>query len=424
MFALLDCNSFYCSCERLFRPELDNRPVVVLSNNDGCVIARSDEAKAAGIKMGSPFFQCKDLIREKKVAVFSSNYTLYGELSLRVMDTIRTILGSEKVEVYSVDEAFLNLSEIPAEMLENFARSLRETVEQWTGIKVSIGVAPTKVLCKVANRLSKKNKSTSGCVLVINSEDRILEALEQTAVDEIWGVGYKYAEKLKQWGIDTALKLSSMPPEWARKNLGGVVGIRLVKELNGEPCIEMKDPLEKKKMITSTRMFGKPVHELTDLREAVATYTARAAEKLRRQKNAAGIIQVFLVTSAGEGFSYHPKQFSLEARLLKASSLTNELISYAMPLVNSLYKKGPRYLKAGVLLSELVPEETIQGNLFKTDGKNKLRNLMLAIDNINFSQRNDMVKYATTGISRRWKMRQDLKSPRYTTSWNELKIIS
>ncbi|MBZ5857967.1 Y-family DNA polymerase [Flavihumibacter profundi] len=420
MLALIDCNSFYCSCERLFRPSLEGRPVVVLSNNDGCVIARSDEAKALGIAMGAPYFQCRDLIREKNVAVFSSNYALYGDLSMRVMDSLRQLMGAGNVEVYSVDEAFVSLQNLPENELENLAINIRQTVETWTGIKVSIGIAKTKVLCKVANRLAKKNKEKSGCIYILNTNAETREALSQTEVGEIWGIGYRYAEKMRQLGIESALTLSQMPLEWARKNMGGVVGQRLIRELNGDPCLTMKDPLEKKQMIGTSRMFGKPVYALQDVREAVATYTARAAEKLRRQQSAAAFLEVYLVTAADNRFTYHPKRHSLSVRLPKPSALTNELISYAMPLVETLFRDGPKYLKAGILLGGLVPEETIQGNLFAKDPKAQLKQLMLAVDNINFSQGNEMVKYAASGLERSWKMRQELISPRYTTRWKEL----
>ncbi|ULQ52370.1 Y-family DNA polymerase [Flavihumibacter fluvii] len=420
MFALIDCNSFYCSCERLFRPALDHHPVVVLSNNDGCVIARSDEAKALGINMGVPYFQCRDLIREKNVAVFSSNYALYGDLSRRVMDTLRHLAGPEQVEVYSIDEAFVSLPELTQPELVEMARNLKDTVENWTGIKVSIGIAPTKVLSKVANRLAKKNKSESDCIMILDNPDSTRLALLQTRVGDIWGIGHRYAEQLTQWGIDTAFTLSGMQPEWVRKNMGGVVGLRLLKELNGEPCITMKDPLEKKQMIGTSRMFGKPVYGLDEIREAVATYTARAAEKLRRQHSAAATLEVYLVCADNNNFTYHPKKSTLSVRLPKATSLTNVFIGYAMKLVEALYQPGPKYLKAGINLGNLVPEENIQGNLFSPEGKKEYQQLMQAVDNINFSQRDDMVKFAASGTERNWKMRQELKSPRYTTRWKEL----
>ena len=257
MKAIIDCNSFYCSCERLFRPDLWTKPVVVLSNNDGCIVSRTDEAKKLGVGMAAPYYQNKDVIEKNDIAVFSSNYNLYGDLSMRVMDVLRTLIGESRVEIYSVDEAFLDFGMIPDNQLHNAAKEIKETVEQWTGINVTLGVAPTKVLAKVANRLSKKDKQKSDCIMILDTEEKIREALKQTVVGEIWGVGGRYASKLKeQWCIYDALQLSKMSEEWARAHLGGVVGVRLIKELNGEQVIEMKDPLEKKKMIATPAAFS------------------------------------------------------------------------------------------------------------------------------------------------------------------------
>ncbi|MFN8289375.1 MAG: Y-family DNA polymerase [Chitinophagaceae bacterium] len=427
MKAIVDCNSFYCSCERLFRPELRDKPVVVLSNNDGCIVSRTDEAKKLGVGMAAPFYQNRDVIENNNIAVFSSNYNLYGDLSMRVMDTLRHLVGSHRVEVYSVDEAFLDLGIVPDEQLQSAAEDIKTTVENWTGIEVSVGVAPTKVLSKAANRLSKKNKKQTNSVLVLETQDKIKEALLKTDVSDIWGVGYRYAVKLKeQFNIYNAWQLSRMHTEWARKHLGGVVGVRLIKELNGEPCVEMKDPLETKKMIATTRMFGIPVYDIASLREAVATYTSRAAEKLRRQFSAAGSVNVFVVTNQSEEgrYNYDPKTTGTQILLPKPTSHTNELIRYAVPLVDKLYRQGPKYLKAGVMLGRIVPDMSIQGNLFSNDTQNSQRKLMEMIDNINFSQRNDVLKFAASGTRRNWKMRQEMRSPRYTTRWNELYEVS
>ncbi|MFM2145375.1 MAG: hypothetical protein RL732_211 [Bacteroidota bacterium] len=422
MKAIIDCNSFYCSCERLFRPDLWERPVVVLSNNDGCIVSRTDEAKKLGVDMAAPYYQNKEVIEKNKIAVFSSNYHLYGDLSRRVMDTLRTELGSERVEVYSVDEAFLDVDTLPSEQLEAAARQLKETVEEWTGIKVSIGVAQTKVLSKVANRLSKKDKAGTKGVLVLDTPEKVQDALLRTAVGDLWGVGRQYALKLLNLGIENGWQLRNMPAEWARKHLGGVVGLRLIRELNGEPCIPMKDPLEVKKMIATTRMFGKPVYELKDLKEAVATYTSRAAEKLRRQYGAAKRIDVFVVTngSAADKYQYSPQSRHLHMTLAHATAQTHELLRHALPLAEALFEPGLKYLKAGVILGELVPDDSIQGNLFIEKAHNQHRYLMDVIDNINFSHRDDAVKYAASGLKRNWKMRQELRSKRYTTRWDEL----
>ena len=429
MKAIVDCNSFYCSCERLFRPDLWYKPVVVLSNNDGCIISRTDEAKALGVDMAVPYYQSKEVMLQHKVAVFSSNYHLYGDLSMRVMDTLRQIVGkphNEQVEVYSVDEAFIDLSHLPPAELQDFSLHMRTVVEAWTGIRVSVGVAPTKLLSKVANKLSKKEKQKTNCVLVLDTDDKVQEALLRTPVGDVWGVGSRYATKLRDYyGIQNAWQLRQLPEEWARKNLGGVVGVRLIKELRGEPCIDMKDPLEKKKMIATTRMFGKPVFDLQPLKEAVATFTARAAEKLRRQYSAAGSIDVFVVTngSGGNLYEYNPQSDHRYCLLPHPTSITHELMDYALPLVEELYRPGMKYLKAGVMLGDIVPDNSIQGNLFVPEKQNNHRALMDAIDNLNFSMRDDVVKYLASGLTRNWKMRQELRSQRFTTRWSELYIV-
>ena len=422
MKAIVDCNSFYCSCECLFRPDLRDKPVVVLSNNDGCIISRTDEAKRLGVGMAAPYYQNKAVIEKNKVAVFSSNYNLYGDLSMRVMDTLQELVGSDRVEVYSVDEAFLDLCMIPENKLADAGKEIKEAVEQWTGIRVSVGIAPSKVLAKVANHLSKKDKKGTQGVVILDTTEKIETALKKTAVDDIWGVGRQYALKLHSMGINNGWQLSNMPEEWARKNLGGVVGLRLVKELKGIPCIPMKDPLETKKMIATTRMFGKPVFELNDIKEAVATYTSRAAEKLRRQYYAAKFIDVFVVTNGhrNQKYEYNPQTRHKYMTLPRATSYTNELIHYAVPLAEKLYQPGLKYLKAGVMLGALVPDDSIQANLFLNATENHQRFLMKAIDNINFSHRDDLVKYASSGLNRNWKMRQELRSGRYTTRWEEL----
>ena len=305
--------------------------------------------------------------------------------------------------------------------------NIRKTVEQWTGVAVSVGVAPTKVLSEgCQSYCQEKIRIATQCVTVLDTTEKINEALCRTPVDDIWGVGRQYAEKLQRFGIDDAYTLSKMPEEWGRKNLGGVVGVRLIKELKGEPAIDMEDELDEKKMIATTRMFGTPVTELKDIKEAVATYTSRAAEKLRRQRSAASVISVFVVPKEtpkpGEHFRHGPI-VSAHAILPHATSLTNELIKSAMKLAEQIFKKGELYKKAGVMLSGLVSDESIQGNLFVSHTKNVSRLLMDMIDNINFSMRDDALKFAASGIERNWKMRQELRSPRYTTRWDELREV-
>ena len=423
MKAIVDCNSFYCSCERLFKPYLDHKPVVVLSNNDGCIISRSDEAKNLGVQMAGPYFMAKPLIEKYDVATFSSNYNLYGDLSWRVMETLRMMLGKDNVEVYSVDEAFLNLDEYAEADLQQVGIVIRETVEQWTGIKVSVGIAPTKVLSKVANHLAKKNKIATQCVVVLDTRQKIDEALQNTPVKEVWGVGYQYAQKLVEMhAVFTAYDITKRTEQWAHKNLGGVTGLRLIKELKGESVNGMEKELTVKRMIATTRMFGHNVNNITDIKEAVATYASKAAEKLRRQKSAASIISVFVVAK-GQNHNIdfrHGESKSRYVTLPVATSSTSELIKPAVGLVDKLFEKGKLYKKVGVMLSGLVPDKTIQANMFVEEKHNNKRMLMDMLDNINFSMRDDILKFAASGTKRNWKMRMEMRSPRYTTRWEEL----
>ncbi len=419
MKAIVDCNSFYAACERLFKPSLHGKPVVVLSNNDGCIVSRTDEAKALGIRMAGPFYQNKKEIEENNVAVFSSNYHLYGDLSKRVTDTLKIL--SPSVEIYSVDECFLDLTGIDEAKLYDYALFLKHTTELWTGIPVSVGIAPTKVLSKVANRLAKKDKSGTRGVVVIQTPEQQMDALMRTEIEDVWGVGLASSRKLRMFNINTAWDLRNMSEDWARTNLGGVVGVRLVKELKGIPCIEMKEQLTRKKVIATTRMFGKPVFELQELKEAVATYVARAAEKLRRQKSAAKSISVFIVYNNQKmSFNYEPSSRSLSFEMPTATYLTHVITGYACMLAESLYKKGDKYIKAGIILGNIVPCDSIQYNLFAKPESAETQKLMQVLDNINFGIREDMVKFAVAGTQRNWKMRQEKRSQRFTTKWDEL----
>lgn len=425
MKAIVDCNSFYCSCERVFRPDLHNRPVVVLSNNDGCIISRTDEAKLLGVQMAGPYFMAKDLIEKNNVATFSSNYNLYGDMSMRVMDTLKILVGSENVEIYSVDESFLDVRDIDKNNFDEYALHIRNVVEQWTGVSVSVGIAPTKTLAKIANHLAKKDKAATQCIYTLYNDDDIRRVLEKTPVSEIWGVGRAYAEKLTGCGITSAWELSNMSEEWAHKNMGGVVGKRLIKELNGIPCIEMKEELVSKKMIATTRMFGRNVTRLDEIKEALATYTSRAAEKLRRQNSAASVIQIFMVAKEENhsvNFS-HGATISAHTILPVATSITNELIVPALQLAEKIFRPGREYKKSGVMLSGIVPSASIQSNLFVPTAEKNKHLLMNTLDNINFSMRDDVIRFAASGVNTNWKMRKEFRSPRYTSRWRELREV-
>lgn len=425
MKAIVDCNSFYCSCERVFRPDLWDKPVVVLSNNDGCIISRSDEARRLGVGMAVPYFQARHTIDKNRIATFSSNYHLYGDMSWRVMETLRTLAGDSRVEVYSVDEAFVDLDHIPIDQLHTHAQHIKDTVEQWTGVSVSIGIASTKTLAKLANRLAKNDKKATGCIWILADEEQEHIALRQTRVEDCWGVGRAYANKLVNWGITSAWELANMSEEWAYTNMGGVTGVRLIRELRGLPSIVMEEELVDKKMIATTRMFGRPVNDPQEIREAVATYVSRAAEKLRRQHSAAGIVSVFIVPRQEDYMSDFKRGSSVShyTTLPRATSMTHQLIKAAVGLVDHLFERGREYKKAGVMLSGLVPDDSIQGNLFAQPAQNEKRRLMSAIDNINFAMRDDSVKFGSAGMNKDWKMRQQLRSGRYTTRWEEFKTV-
>ena len=425
--AIVDCNSFYCSCERLFQPQLQQAPVVVLSNNDGCIVSRSDEAKQLGISMAIPYFQAKELFEKYKVHAFSSNYHLYGDLSWRVMETMRQLVPPGCVEVYSVDEAFLNLDHVSSDSLQDYCISLKKKIETWTGISVSIGVAPNKVLSKVANRLAKKNKLLTSGVVILNDTKTIQAALQKTPVEDIWGIGYSYSEKLKTYGICTAYALSIKDLSWGKRFLGGVVGMKLIRELKGMHSHDMQVPRTHKKMIATTRMFGRPVSKWQEIEEALATYATRTAEKLRRQHSAAYGVSVFLLkkmVAQGEpSYYHHGRQVSGYVKLDNPSNLTPDIIKAVVALGKSLFEQGEIYKKAGVILSDLVPDNALQTNLFVAPADQKRKKLMNMIDNMNAAFRDDILKFGTSGTQKNWKMRSERRSKRYTTRWDELCLV-
>jgi DNA polymerase V len=425
--AIVDCNSFYCACERLFQPQLQHAPVVVLSNNDGCIVSRSDEAKQLGINMAIPYFQAKELIEKNKVHAFSSNYHLYGDLSWRVMETMRQLVPPGCVEVYSVDEAFINLDHIASDQLQDYCVSLKKKIEKWTGISVSIGVGPNKVLSKVANRLAKKSKLLTGCVVILNDTKKIQAALQNTPIDDVWGIGYSYSEKLKTYGINTAYALSIKDLSWGKRFLGGVPGMKLIRELKGMHSHDMQAPRTSKKMIATTRMFGRTVSEWQEIEEALATYATRTAEKLRRQHSAAYGVSVFLLKKTPPqtdiSHYHHGRQVSGYVKLDNPSNLTPDIIKAVVALGKSLFEQGELYKKAGVILSDFVPDNALQTNLFVASRDQNRKKLMNVIDNMNAAFRDDILKFATSGTQKNWKMRSERRSKRYTTRWDELCLV-
>jgi DNA polymerase V len=417
LFALIDCNNFYVSCERLFQPTLLGKPVVVLSNNDGCVIARSDEAKALGIPMGLPAFKLADLIKEHAIEVYSSNYTLYGDLSARVMTTLTQ--WTPAVEVYSIDEAFLRFSMVPSHAVTAYGQTMRATIQQWTGIPVSIGIGPTKTLAKLANRLAKRSTEAKG-VVILTSPSEVEAILAQTPIGAIWGIGPGYTRCLKAHDITTALQLRNMPDRWVRQELG-IVGLRLVWELRGISCLPLALCPPPKHSLMVSRSFGRPITTLSDMREAVATYTTRAAEKLRRHDVAAGVVTVFLMTNR---FTEEPQYSnSVTIPLPVATQDTAELIRYALRGIEHIFREGYHYQKAGIILTALVPAHRIQAHLFDRHDRERSQKLMAAIDTINTEWGSGTIHYAAVGLRPGWLMRCARRSPRYTTRWEELAVV-
>ncbi len=418
MVALVDCNSFYASCERVFNPKLKGKPVVVLSNNDGIVVAASKEAKEIGLELGVAIFKAEDLVRSAKVHVFSSNYTLYGDLSQRVMETLSQFTPS--MEVYSIDEAFLDFSGFGRKDIVEYGRHVRATVKPWTGIPVSIGIAETKTLAKIANRIAKRSGKADGVVNLTASPYRE-KALALVDVGNVWGIGRRYARFLNKNGIRTALDFSRAGELWVKKHMG-VVGVRMSKELRGIPCIPFELSTPAKKDICVSRAFGKLVRTRTAVQEAVAVYTSRAAEKLRKQRSAAGSVMVFIATNR---FREEPQYAnSTVLQIPVPTDCTHELIRFAFRGVNSIFREGYRFYRAGVVLTGLVPVSEIQTDLFYTRDFSGSARLMKALDHINNSFGPGTLTYAAAGLKQRWKTKFNKRSPRYTSRWDELPSIA
>ena len=426
MFALVDCNNFYASCERLFRPSLEGRPVVVLSNNDGCVVARSNEAKALGIPMGAPYFKYAEVLRRADAAVFSSNYALYGDLSRRVMQVLAGF--APRIEIYSIDECFLDLTGVrdPTALGLEIAR----TVRRWTGIPVAVGIAPTKTLAKLANRLAKQEACWNGvCDLQALAEPDIDRLLADVPVGEVWGVGARLARRLQTIGIDTALALRRAAPRQIRQQ-ASVVLERTALELRGIPCLALEDVTPDKQQIRCSRSFGAPVTTLEELIEAGTTFASRAAEKLRAQQGEAAAVAVEIQTSPFRTDST-PYAASRSVALATPSADTRALVAAACQGLRTIYRPHRRYTKAGVVLLGLGPAANTQPSLFDdSDSRRQSRALMAALDQINdrFGRGSLYLANARPAPrtdarpAPRWARRQDHRSPRYTTRWDELPV--
>ncbi|MEL4306913.1 Y-family DNA polymerase [Joostella sp. CR20] len=413
MYALIDCNNFYASCERAFNPTLNGKPIVVLSNNDGCVIARSNEAKVH-VPMGAVAFKYNEVFKQYNIAVFSSNYALYGDMSQRVMNILSGY--TPDIEVYSIDEAFLQFKGFDNWDLQAYGLQIKNKVKQFTQIPISIGFAPTKALSKIANKIAKKFSDRTNGVYSIDTEEKRIKALKWTKIEDVWGIGRRISKKLQAIGVCNAYQYTQLPDDYVRKHFS-VVGLRLKHELEGK-CVLQLEEVKSKKNIATTRSFANNIKELPTLKERVSTFASSCAEKLRKQQSACNAIMVFIHTN---GHKKEQAQYSknIVVKLPYASNSDITLSSYAIKALEAIYKQGYAFKKAGVIVMGIVPENTIQQSLFYQENP-KHKSLMQTIDRINSKLDRKKVKLASQNISKTWVMRQENLSKKYTTDWNEL----
>ena len=399
---LVDCNSFYVSCERLFNPKIRRKPVVVLSNNDGCIISRSNEAKALGIKMGEPYFKAKDIIIKNNVNVFSSNYSLYGDLSRRVMRTLKRF--NSDIEIYSIDEAFMDLSNFSDKEVEEVGKEIRSTVLKWTGIPTSIGIAKTKTLSKIANHIAKKTKVGVTSLIGIENLDPILEKVE---INDVWGVGRQLTKFYQKNGIYNAKQLKNKSNTWIKK-CSNVLSSRTAMELRGIPCIELEKTTSKRKSCVVSRSFGKRVENFQELKEAVASYCLNASEKLRSENLVAKALTVFVRTSPFQrSFGYYSNSKTIDFPVATNNSI--ETVKTAISILQDIYKNGYRYQKAGVMFSGLSNEDN-KNNLFACEKDEKINRLMRSIDKTNYRFGRSTLSVASAGIRKKWFMKREHSS--------------
>jgi DNA polymerase V len=415
MFALVDCNNFYASCERVFNPKLDKKPIVILSNNDGCVISRSDEAKALGIPMGAPAFKYNPIFKKNKVHIFSSNFPLYGDMSSRVMSILSRY--TPNIEIYSIDEAFLEFKGFENYNLENYGKEIRKTILKWTGIPVSIGFATTKALAKVANRISKKFDNKTGGVYIINSKEKEEKALKWLKIEDVWGIGFKHATRLKNYNINKAYDFINLPDDWVRKQMS-VVGLRLKKELEGESVLSLEESRSPKKAIATTRSFEKNLICFEGLKERISTFSICCSEKLRYQKSNCNSIYVFVKSNRHQKNKLQYRN-GIIMTLPYGTNSSITISKYAVEGLKKIYKKGIEYKKAGVIVMGLIPNNKTQLNLFEKENS-KHQILMKTLDFITRKEGPSKIKLASQDLKRIWKMKQTKLSSRYTTELNEI----
>ena len=414
--ALIDCNSFYASCERIFNPKLLGKPIVVLSNNDGCIITRSAEAKALGIKMGEPYFKAKKIIEKNNVKVFSSNYSLYGDISQRVMEIL---LGfSPEVEIYSIDEAFLNFKGFKNHELLTYCKHIRQTIKQWVGIPVSIGVGSTKTLSKIANHLAKKEADYEG-ICILKGDEKIEEALNRIEIGDVWGIGRRLSKFLRNYEVRTAKQFAFLDRRWIRKNMG-VVGEKIQLELCGVSCLDLELLPSSKKSCCVSRSFSRQIEKIEELQESIANYGSRVAEKIREEGLIAQSMSIFVLTNH---FNKKEKQYSssIKLQLDYPTSDSKLIVKRAVEGIKRIYKEGYRYKKAGIILYELHSSSSVRG-LLDYD-KPRTDSLMRSLDEINYRYGSATLRLAAEGIRRSWHMRREKVSPCYTTSFDQLMIV-
>ena len=422
LFALVDVNNFYVSCERVFAPKLEDVPMVVLSNNDGCAVARSAEVKALGVKMGTPWFQMKDLAQQHGIQAYSSNYTLYGDMSGRVVEVLRKF--TPNLEVYSIDESFLQIETVLKQYADptSLGQIIKQDVKDTTGLPVCVGIGASKTLAKLANHLAKKNPQFAGVCDISSMPKAVLyQWMAETAVGEVWGIGGKTAKKLKELKINSVFDLVQISPQAMRQQFGVVIE-RICYELRGVSCLQLEEVAPAKQQIISSRSFGKPVTSMEGLSESVATHAARGAEKLRSQKSVTGALTIFVQTNPHKPFEPQHHQ-SITVVLSDPSDNTLTLTSAALTGLKQIYKAGFKYKKAGVILNLLADKPTMQQSLFDDmEVKGKSAGLMKAMDSINSRFGNAAIKTAASGTTQDWKMRSGNRSPNYTTQWDELPV--
>ena len=413
MYALADCNNFYASCERVFEPHLEGKPLVVLSNNDGCVIARSQEAKALGFKVGDPIFKRKECVRKHNVQVRSSNFSLYGDMSRRVMQAFR--LFSPDVEVYSIDEAFIKLDGLQGRNYETVMRQMREAVLQWTGIPVSIGVGSTKTLAKLANHYAKHTPEAGGVATVPKKPSAMMQSIE---VGDVWGIGRQWSKKLRGYGVHTAHDLASLDSTFVKESFN-IVAMKTVMELQGHTHFRLEQSPEQRKTLLRSRSFGSPVESWRELSEAIASHATRASEKLRNEGLVAKVLRVFFHTSL---FNYRDPRHSASAsiELLPATNVTHTIIKESLRLAEPLYRAGYKYKRAGVYLLELSKGPVKQSLVDSPEEQQRDKRMMDLLDNVNKNMGKGTLHFASTGFTKVMEMRQLQRSPRYTTHWDEL----